>query len=534
MVNRLVSVNDAYELPPEIQEALVGPVRSEFEDLTTQAQASATSATSSASAASISRTAAETAAAQAQAAAESATAPTDEAVAGLLANVATESGKEFATRIAPIVVNPTAWGVPANTGVSVSATFQSFLDSLPDYAVVECNPNDIFTFSTTVSINAPMTVRNLHAAPGTNVGDVLVINSSNVSLDGYIIDGATNVGTPQASQFFLRAAGTSSAPLSKVSITNCRMSKNRGSFMRLEWLQDFTVSDNRMVSGQYAGIMMISPKQGKVLNNTVQDMLMTTPLINCYGIAVTDNENTDAARARDVLVQGNFISGMPGWEGIDTHSGINITIVDNTVLNCRTGIAVLVGNSDRTFAPEQCTVANNFIDRRTALTTGYGVTFAGRTDGSLTRTATGTVGANVIIGYATDMQVSEYRPLETTIAPQATDAAIAGQRGPTPGPYRMWTAEGTVTVPANASSATANVTFPTGMFTAAPTVIPIKASGTGARFVPYHTAASATGATIGMFDPSGTGSGASPIVIPYQLLVIQSNSGTSGRGTPYA
>lgn len=87
MVNRLVSVDDAGNLPADVQEQLVGGVRDEFQAYTDEATLAANTATSAA-------TLADTARDEAVAAAESVTVPTDAQVAALV------NDEDSATRIA--------------------------------------------------------------------------------------------------------------------------------------------------------------------------------------------------------------------------------------------------------------------------------------------------------------------------------------------------------------------------------------------------------------------------------------------------
>ena len=76
-------------------------------------------------------------------------------------------------------------------------------------------------------------------------------------------------------------------------------------------------------------------------------------------------------------------------------------------------------------------------------------------------------------------------------------------------------ASGTVTVSANASpGGTATVTFPTGRFTAADVLnVQLTKVGSGlAKYVPYATALSATGMTVGVYSGDGTTTTASVVI----------------------
>lgn len=118
MANRLVSVNEANELPEEVQAQLVGSVEAHFESLTAQAEAAAGSATTAASSASSSAASAENDRILAQAAAASASALNDDAVAPL---IPAASGSDTAAAITARI--PTvARGVYADRPAANSVT----------------------------------------------------------------------------------------------------------------------------------------------------------------------------------------------------------------------------------------------------------------------------------------------------------------------------------------------------------------------------------------------------------------------------
>ena len=76
-------------------------------------------------------------------------------------------------------------------------------------------------------------------------------------------------------------------------------------------------------------------------------------------------------------------------------------------------------------------------------------------------------------------------------------------------------ASGTVTVSVNASAGgTAAVTFPPGRFTAADTLdVQLTKAGSGlAKYIPYATAISATGMTVGVYSGDGTTTTASVVI----------------------
>lgn len=108
MVNRLVSVNEDLELPPEVQAQLTSNFETHFESLADSAEASSASASAAALEAENDANAADQARIAAENAAGQATAPTDDMVANLLTTPTSASGIVFSQRA--IQFNVKAYG----------------------------------------------------------------------------------------------------------------------------------------------------------------------------------------------------------------------------------------------------------------------------------------------------------------------------------------------------------------------------------------------------------------------------------------
>lgn len=101
-----------------------------------------------------------------------------------------------------------------------------------------------------------------------------------------------------------------------------------------------------------------------------------------------------------------------------------------------------------------------------------------------------TLGARVLLGG------TEYRCI-----PDLLDFPVWESRETM---YREWNAETTVTTVG--AGGTKSVNFPSGMFTVAPLVQATKQGAQSAKYIPYVTAVTTTGCTVGLY--SGDGSGA--------------------------
>lgn len=485
MANRLVSVDDNLHLPPEVLTQLTADVRTEFNTSLSQAQSAASSATSSATAASNSASSASSSASTASAAAAQATAivtgDLDPANAVLIddAGSATREALDehyMAADSAPTnVVNLTGAGIPTD-GSNAASALNTLIGTLAPGSVLIGDPNSTYTLSGTVVLNKSITLRDIRFHTENYTGVAIRVISSNVTLDNVTINGDTNVGTPVTTNYFVHVDGTSTTRRDNVRILNCTMSNNRGTFIWAEWCTNFTFSGNTLLNGQYAGIMVVSGQWGHITGNTVRSLLMTAPLVNAYGIACTDMDNTSAARSAHIIVSENFIEDVTAWAGIDTHSGEDISIVNNTTWNCWVGINVVPGNSERLFAPKDCVVANNTVVRIDTAAQNAGIVFSGRATGSLL--ASGYFGGNIIRGYTTPY---------VTVAIDPSNFRTDGK----PLAY----GSSTTSVAASGGNAQITVTYPAGLFTAAPFVAVTVSSARVNASVANNTA---TGCTLSL------------------------------------
>jgi hypothetical protein len=105
-------------------------------------------------------------------------------------------------------------------------------------------------------------------------------------------------------------------------------------------------------------------------------------------------------RSAYVTVTGNRVSGVPTWEGLDTHSGSHIVFSGNRISDTFFGIAVVASrtaaHADYVYAPQAVTVSDNILDSGvTDGSRGTGIPFTGTS----VESATGSISGNTITGY---------------------------------------------------------------------------------------------------------------------------------------
>lgn len=399
MVNRLVSVNEDLELPPEVQEALVGPVRSEFQSLTTTATNAASAASDSALSASTDADEAETSAAAAQAAAETATAPTDTTVGSLILNDTSE----------------TSLALRARTGLRDKTYLSSDYPSLAD-AVTQSPAGSTLLVAGTHVLSAPLIInKKFHlkflsdASITTNTGiDAIQISSSDVTIEDARITGSGSSTAGVANAIF--ALGDVSTPLTNIKIIRPQINEFNKHGILFEFCNNFRIVDPNIYNIAYAAVIVLSCVGGRVDGGFIRNLTMPSPFVNAYGIAISRRATSDLdvfPHSENIVVNGVTVQGVP-WEGIDTHGSRNLTITDNLILGCAVGIALVpsvnAANVD-TWGPQNIVCTGNVVDGRTASGTrqqGIKLVGAGAVVGSPVEAATGIIANNIIIDHGGD------------------------------------------------------------------------------------------------------------------------------------
>jgi hypothetical protein len=242
-------------------------------------------------------------------------------------------------------------------------------------------------------------------------GPAFEITSSNVELDRVQVLGGMSSGGYDPSQKIIYAHGTQGAMLENIVVNQCRLFGSRANNIWLEWVKDSTVSLNIVKRFYYSGIMLISCDGITVQGNQVFDARMQDPVVNVYGIACTDLDNTELARSRNISITGNRVH-LIDWEAIDTHGGDGITITGNVVTASPRGIALVVGNSTRVTAPVNCVVSGNLVNGSGARYPSKPGIFLG---GIATALADATVSGNTVLNHSTPFFVNHVDRSKTTI-----------------------------------------------------------------------------------------------------------------------
>jgi len=223
---------------------------------------------------------------------------------------------------------PTATPIPAPTPTStLCGTLQGRIDAAPTGSVLNLTG---CTYTVGAWVTKALTiVGGTLFVPANTIGVTLAAN--NVT-----INGMTFIGT-QTSDLGVFSDGSYGGPFAGLVVTNSHFSAlNEG--VELKHSISPVVSFNTITDCRYAGIILFSATGGLVTHNALKTIGYTTDSqVNAYGIMVNDQETPQSS---DVVVSYNTVVDVPSWHGLDTHGGIRISFIGNTVSAARRGLFI--------------------------------------------------------------------------------------------------------------------------------------------------------------------------------------------------
>ena len=233
-------------------------------------------------------------------------------------------------------------------------------------AIAAKDPEVVFDGAQEITLPHPIVVNHPVRIAGGRFkvkdGPAFVVNTSGVTIESCVITGGRDDKDGYSSaQKLIHVIGKEGAPVSGVAVRGCRLSRSRGDNIWLEWCADSVVADNVITEFLYSGVIALSGQRLLVSGNVIRDAPLSDGVVNPYGIAFTDNVNSDSGRSRDCSAVGNQLS-LIDWEGIDTHGGDGISVVGNTLVGCPRGIAFVTGNENRVVSPTRGVASGNTLN----------------------------------------------------------------------------------------------------------------------------------------------------------------------------
>ncbi len=178
--------------------------------------------------------------------------------------------------------------------------------------------------------------------------------------------------------------------------------------IKMTFVEEFEIHDFVIKNIGHAGITGVSVRDGRINDFYIKNIDVLEALGTSYGIALTKENNQDSLvtypRSSRVNVSDGEVWNVPGWEGVDTHAGEDITFSNLRIMGCKAGIAATFLNGTATtpkHAPLNTVISDCVVNSlKTDGTAGIGVQIAGAGNGTtVTEYATGSINNTIIKGH---------------------------------------------------------------------------------------------------------------------------------------
>lgn len=164
-----------------------------------------------------------------------------------------------------------------------------------------------------------------------------------------------------------------------ISIENCLITEIQGTYgICLKYCTEASIQLNKVYRFAYAGIfLLIECENIHVQDNTVDTCTATSG--NAYGIGTGGETLVEGTfGVKNVWIERNKVNGVAVWDGILTHGGDGVWIMNNSVENVHTGIdASLSSGFWATPVMKNIVIEKNKCVQGTGSTNGYGIDVVG-------------------------------------------------------------------------------------------------------------------------------------------------------------
>lgn len=312
-------------------------------------------------------------------------------------------------------VDVKAHGATGDGATNDAAAIAAAIAAAPAGGVIYFPPTSAaYIVTSAVSVTKALTLQGGTVRQTSDSTQGFVVQASDVTFRGMKITRTSVPAADQANSAGISIVGSAaSAPYRRVRVEGCEISNFNRYGIYGQHVVGFDIRGNSIHDAYYAGIMLLSCSDGDIVGNAIADIAGSISG-NAYGISLNRTESSSLVtdpRCSDVSIVGNVVRDVTLWEGIDTHGGQRLTVVGNTVLACKTGIAIVPsGNSAQvdTYAPLDVVVQGNVIDSESTTVptsgTNVGISFAGAGSaaGSVVEYGTGSIVGNHIRGHGVD------------------------------------------------------------------------------------------------------------------------------------
>lgn len=249
-------------------------------------------------------------------------------------------------------------------------------------------PEGIYLTTTALSIPAGKTLFGPGTIHYTGASRAISVTGDNVTIDGITIYGNYS-GTFLAGSYGIYCNQTTFSPTLNIvttfnlNIKNVTIYNFGQSGIRGDWWDTFTIFNCNISNCGQHGILVTSPRYGKISNNTIYNI--TPGQTNSgYGISLSRNASvlvngvptslttTQAPVPFNCFISNNIIFAISNYVAIDLHAGNNITVIGNTIQACQIGINLEAASDGANLATcDNITITGNNIYGDGGATVGY-------------------------------------------------------------------------------------------------------------------------------------------------------------------
>lgn len=282
-------------------------------------------------------------------------------------------------------VIPRSW-LPVNLlqyargdGTDEKARIQQAIDATPAFGTLNIPAGYTFVSSPGLTRSSPITIMSPYLGEikmlGDTAGTLFAGTSDHIRLVQLKITGPQTTGAQTyvvnqkgvTLSGVYNGAGNAPTYISHCAIKDCVIT-NFGMYGIETFYTTYArITGNVVGHCTYTGLGYIASNYGIYADNTVLDIPQSTAP-NSYGIfdsrVDADNDLIGNPRSYANQICDNNVSGVPNWDGINTHAGQTLLISGNVVTNCKKGIEVVGSNGTggHQFAPLNVSVVGNTVD----------------------------------------------------------------------------------------------------------------------------------------------------------------------------
>jgi|TARA_R110000796_G_C14543418_1_gene433143 hypothetical protein len=253
-------------------------------------------------------------------------------------------------------------------------------------------------------------------------------NTSNIKIYGLEVEGLGN-SSYVSGEILIEIEGTNNDPsaptfLENIEVKDCYLHSVGRAGLKVRYVKNSRFCDNRIEDVGRSGIEASSVHYSKFDGNIVRGMSPGDGS-NAYGIFLSKSDGSQTVEPKCIhcTVNGNIVEDNLIWEALDTHGGEFITFANNTIKNCKIGIALVPAEdeSGNGIPPKHCSVTGNVMGgiNRSGVSGSYGLNIAGNTGFELEHC---TITGNVIDAFG-NQSVSTSGAIRVT---SANDVTISG------------------------------------------------------------------------------------------------------------